>query len=195
MKRNVLIIVSVLVLIGFAVSSGRLLVVNSAGSADLIVVLAGETEHRPTRGLELLRSGYAPRMMLNVPAKAQMYQWRQLDLAEQYIRGLPEAAAVEVCPVYGLSTKSETRDVQRCVGASSVRKILLVTSDYHTRRALSTFRAMLPGYQFEVAAAFDAGTFGTDWWEHREWAKTFVGEWTKLLWWELVDRWRKPEAE
>jgi uncharacterized SAM-binding protein YcdF (DUF218 family) len=165
--------------------------VNNPQAADVIVVLAGETNYRPLRGLELLRSGYARRMILDVPAQTRIYQWSQLDLAEQYVRGLPEASAINVCPVYGLSTRSETQDVQRCLGAFSVKRILLVTSDYHTRRALSTFRTVLPGYQFEVAAAFSPETFGTDWWKHREWAKTLVGEWTKLLWWESVDRWRK----
>jgi uncharacterized SAM-binding protein YcdF (DUF218 family) len=66
----------------------------------------------------------------------------------------------------------------------------LVTSDYHTRRAISIFRHMVLGYGYSVAAAFDSREFGVRWWEHREWAKTNLGEWTKLVWWELVDRWR-----
>jgi hypothetical protein len=28
------------------------------------------------------------------------------------------------------------------------------------------------------------------WWQHREWAKVNFEEWSKLIWWELVDRWR-----
>jgi hypothetical protein len=48
---------------------------------------------------------------------------------------------------------------------------------------------MLPEYDFEIAAALDSRTFGVNWWEHREWAKTTLLEWSKLIWWEVVDRW------
>ena len=33
--------------------------------------------------------------------------------------------------------------------------------------------------------------FGLPWWKDREWAKTYLTEVQKLLWWELWDRWRK----
>jgi uncharacterized SAM-binding protein YcdF (DUF218 family) len=66
---------------------------------------------------------------------------------------------------------------------------LLVTSDYHTRRALSTFNRVLPR-DYSIAAVFDAREFGVQWWRHREWAKMNFDEWLKLIWWELVDRWR-----
>jgi len=64
-----------------------------------------------------------------------------------------------------------------------------VTSDYHTRRALSVFRKEVPGYSYSVAAASDPVQFGARWWQHRQWAKNNTDEWMRLLWWELVDRW------
>jgi uncharacterized SAM-binding protein YcdF (DUF218 family) len=73
---------------------------------------------------------------------------------------------------------------------SRARTVLLVTSDYHTRRALSIFGKSLPAYRYEIAAASDPRDFGAQWWRHREWAKTALDEWLKLIWWELVDRWR-----
>jgi len=68
--------------------------------------------------------------------------------------------------------------------------VLLVTSDFHTRRALSVFRHEIPGYEYSVAAARDDAQFGDKWWTHRQWAKTFVNEWLRLIWWSAVDRWR-----
>jgi uncharacterized SAM-binding protein YcdF (DUF218 family) len=64
-----------------------------------------------------------------------------------------------------------------------------VTSEFHTRRALSTFRRELPRRTFSVAATYDSAQFGTHWWTHRQWAKTVVDEWLRLLWWSVVDRW------
>src|SRR6476646_657059 len=45
-------------------------------------------------------------------------------------------------------------------------RILIVTSAYHTRRALAIFRHRLPQYQWSVAAAPDESAYGTDWWRH-----------------------------
>jgi len=171
-------------------TSGRFLVVSEPRKSDVIVVLGGETDQRPARGLELLNQGYAPRLILDVPAETKIYQWSQLDLAQKYVQGLPQAASITICPVHGLSTRAEAQDVSRCLQEAGVKSILLVTSDYHTRRAFSIFSRVLPGYDFSVAAAFDEREFGGQWWRHREWAKTNLEEWTKLIWWELVERWR-----
>ena len=58
-----------------------------------------------------------------------------------------------------------------------------MTSDFHTRRALSIFREEVPGRSFSVAAAKDETQFGTRWWTHRQWAKTCLDEWMKVVWW------------
>ncbi|MBS1850871.1 MAG: YdcF family protein [Acidobacteria bacterium] len=170
--------------------SGRFLVVNDPQAADVILVLAGETEQRPALALSLLRKGYAPKLVLDVPAAAQLYQWPQTELARRYLQELPEAAALSVCPIAGLSTRDESDDAARCLAQMGGKKVLIVTSDYHTRRSLSIFRKTQPGFTYSVAAAHDASAFGVNWWQHREWAKTNFNEWTKFLWWEAVDRWR-----
>jgi hypothetical protein len=60
----------------------------------------------------------------------------------------------------------------------------------HPPLALMIFRHRLPQYQFSVAAARNGDQFGEAWWTNREWAKTTLDEWSKMLWWEAVDRWR-----
>jgi uncharacterized SAM-binding protein YcdF (DUF218 family) len=80
--------------------------------------------------------------------------------------------------------------VSNCLGPS-VTRVLLVTSDYHTRRALDTFRRQLPQYHFSIVAVHDNSSFSPiGWWRRRQWAKTTVLEWSKLVWWKLVDRWK-----
>jgi len=137
----------------------------------------------------VLDQGYAPRLILDVPAAARIYQWNLTELAQKYVEGLPQASRISICPIYGLSTRSETQDVSRCLQGTASRRILLVTSDFHTRRALSTFNRVVPA-DYSVTAAFDPREFGVRWWQNRQWAKTNLGEWTKLMWWELIDRWR-----
>jgi len=193
--RWLLLLVVVGVLLGR--QAGGWLVLDSPQPADAIVVLAGETEQRPAKGLQLLSQGMGPKMVLDTPAAIKIYRWSQLELAQQYLSGLPEAPRLSACPIVGLSTKEEAQDVAKCLatlGTGSggvVHRVLLVTSDFHTRRALAVFRHEIPGVQFSVTAAYDSTQYGARWWEHRQWAKTFAGEAARLVWWYAVDRWRK----
>ena len=189
-KARLIVLTGCVLLLVFIVFSGRLLVINQPEKADVILVLAGETGRRPERALELLDQGFAQHMILDVPVNGQIYQWTLLDLAQQYVNGLPEAKSVSICPIEGLSTRDEARDAVTCLKHAGGRSVLLVTSDFHTRRALNIFRHEVRGYTFHVAAAFDENEFGIHWWKQREWAKTAVSEWTKFFWWEAVDRWR-----
>jgi hypothetical protein len=188
-RLQFVLIVGGLFVVALVATSGRFLVVNKPSKSDVMVVLAGETERRPARGLELLNQGYAPRLILDVPAEAKIYQRSQAEIARDYVDGLPQASSITVCPIYGQSTKDEALDVARCLQGVSGRRVLLVTSDFHTRRALSIFSLVLPA-DYSVAAVFDEREFGVQWWRHREWAKVNFEEWSKLTWWEIVDRWR-----
>jgi hypothetical protein len=193
LKLRVILIAILSLCLLFSLTSGRFLLVNNPQRADVIVALAGETDRRPNRGLELLAQGYAPKMLLDVPATEKFYGSSEVDLAQRYAQQLTlqPGQSVAICPVFGLSTKAEAGDVGRCLEKSGVHSILVVTSDYHTRRALSTFQHELPQYQIYVTAASDPQQFSSSWWQNRQWAKINFDEWIRLAWWEAVDRWRK----
>jgi len=180
----------VVIFVALASQAARFLVVDEPGKSDAIVVLAGETNVRPARALELLRLGFAPRVFLDAETRDLIYDQRLTDIAQKYVNGLPEANRVSVCPIVGFSTNAEADDVDRCLQSLGAHRVLIVTSDYHTRRALLIFRHRLPQYQFNAAAAHNPQQFGEAWWTHREWAKVTFDEWSKMLWWEAVDRWR-----
>ncbi len=182
----------VVLLIGVLLASqaARFLVVDDARKSDAIVVLAGETSKRPAHGLELLRQGMAPRMFLDAEAGDQIYDQQLTGIAQRYVDTLPEASHISVCGIVARSTVGESGDVGRCLQSLGARRVLLVTSEFHTRRALAIFSQRLPQYQWSVAAARDPAKFGNAWWTNREWAKVVFDEWSKLVWWEAVDRWR-----
>ena len=60
-------------LVTFAANAGRLLVVDAPERSDVILVLAGETDRRPARALQLLDQGYGRRVVIDVPAAARIY--------------------------------------------------------------------------------------------------------------------------
>jgi hypothetical protein len=189
-KMRIILIVAALLGLALVADSGRFLIVDEPAKSDVIMVLAGDTDLRPARSLGLLRQGYAPRIILNVPADAKVFGWSEPELARKYVDGLPEAQSISICSIHGLSTKAEARDASLCLTQAGAKSVLLVTSDFHTRRALSTFKKEVPEYVYSVAATFNADEFGAQWWRHREWAKVNVDEWMRLSWWELIDRWR-----
>ena len=184
-----IIFVIVLALGVFGAYAGEFLVVNAPQHADLILVLAGETDTRPALALNLFRAGYAQRVLLDVPTAARIFDTNAIQIAQAYIQKLPDGARFEICPIPGLSTKQEAHDVISCLKHENASSILIVTSDYHTRRALSIFRHEVPGKSFSVAAAQDDAQFGTRWWTHRQWAKMCFGEWLRTIWWNLIERW------
>ena len=173
-----------------ASKAGSFLVLDEPHPSDVILVLAGETDRRPQRALELLAQGYGKRILLDVPNSARVFGSTEMELAEKYVHDLPQAVSVSICPIDGLSTKLESKDVERCLAHESVQRVLIVTSDFHTRRALSIFRRELPVREYSVAAARDDAAFGDRWWTHRQWAKTFIDEWLKVIWWKAIDQWR-----
>jgi DUF218 domain len=190
-KRGwIFVVVLMLLIVVLAANAGRVLVVDAPERSDVILVLAGETERRPERALELLNQGYGGRVVIDVPAAARTYGFTETELAAKYIQGLPQATMVKVCPIVGLSTKDESHDAERCLGQERGQKVLIVTSDFHTRRALSIFRHEIGWAMFSTAAARDETQFGTRWWTQRQWAKTCLDEWLRLVWWNAVDRWR-----
>jgi hypothetical protein len=191
LRLPILLFLAVVVLVAIAAShAARFLVVDKPERSDAIVVLAGDTDARPARALELLRQGIAPHLLLDAENRNRIYDMRLIDIAQDYVNHLPDANRVSVCPIFGSSTFAEADDVNRCLQPLGAHRVLIVTSDYHTRRALMIFRQRLPQYQFSVAGASDPKAFGEAWWTKREWAKVTFDEWSKTIWWQMVDRWR-----
>ena len=170
--------------------SGQWLIVDRPEKSDVIVVLAGDrTDLRYYKGLELLRSGYGQAMFVDAEINVK-YGEAATDSTERFIRNTAGEAQerIRVCPVRRTSTVGETESVQACVAPLHPKRLLLVTSNFHSRRALSVFRNRLPQYDWSVAAVSDGQEFGPQWWRKRAWAKTYLMEWERMAWWLTVDR-------
>jgi uncharacterized SAM-binding protein YcdF (DUF218 family) len=171
-------------------SSGRLLVLDQPVRSDVILVLDGDNDDvRFWRAVNLLRAGYARDVLLDQRSDHIQFGQSQANAAQQFVARL-QLDHVLVCPGRMQSTAEEVEFAGRCLAMFASHRILIVTSPYHTRRALTIFRHRLPQYQWSVAAAEDRPNYGVQWWRSRAWAKTWLSETQKFAWWELVDRWR-----
>jgi DUF218 domain len=189
----VVIVLSVVVLC--ALNLGEFLVVDHPERSDVIVVLAGDhNDLRYWHGLEMLREGYARNMMIDVPAGTMYGRTREEYAADFVSRSAGDnKSQVSQCTIQNDSTIQESADVARCLTQSypGSWSVLIVTSEFHTRRALLILRSQLRQYRWSVSAVSDPSMFGKSWWRHREWAKTCIYEWEKLIWWALGESWRQ----
>lgn len=150
-------------------------------TSDIIVVLAGDGYgHRILTGAELARRGMAPQVLVSGPAGA--YGNYECDLAIPFAvgAGYPESLFLHA-EHRARSTKTEAQALVPVLRARHYKKVLLVTSNYHTRRAGRIFRAAAPDLDIRVIAAPDEDFQPDSWWTSREAEKTFLIEWEKTV--------------
>ena len=191
-KRFIVALAIVALVIVLLSHAGAFLILNAPEHADAIVVLGG-AEGSYWHAVKLQEQGYADRILLDASVIRMVYGRSEVDLATEFLNRTSPPLA-EVCPTVQDSTFGEAADVKRCLARLNIPSVLIVTSDFHTRMALSIFQKRLPQYRWSVAAASAPYHDANQWWKHRAWAKTVLDEWQQLAWWELVDRWRPDVA-
>jgi len=132
--------IPLLVLAGYGLAPSILTVTSNARTADVIIILGGETPKRAARGAELFRQGAAKRILVTGEGDAPIIR-RHLIRA-----GVPaEAILIEEQSVTTQENAVLTAPILRRL---QVRKALLVTSWFHTRRAWACFHHYAPDVEF-----------------------------------------------
>jgi uncharacterized SAM-binding protein YcdF (DUF218 family) len=151
--------------------------------------IAGEAARIP-RAIELLQQGVAERILLSVPGES--YWGQSIPLAAQHYMeskyGKAIAARVDYCATGPNvdSTGEEARAITRCIREHGWHSIVIVTSNYHSRRAGILWRRAIketdPSVGLWIDGAPDPTFQPRGWWRSRLYAKTWFMESTKLLW-------------
>jgi uncharacterized SAM-binding protein YcdF (DUF218 family) len=148
--------------------------------ADLILVLGGDFwGPRVLTGAELARLGYAPTALISGPP----YQGRpEGELAVEFLvqKGYPR----ELFQVFGHhadSTIGEANALRGELARLHVKRVLLVTSAYHSRRATIVLTLFCPGVRFISVPAPDPHYQIDRWWDDDSSRKLFLSEWNKIL--------------
>jgi uncharacterized SAM-binding protein YcdF (DUF218 family) len=149
--------------------------------ADAILVLAGDAKgERILKACELARQGFAPIILVSGPTR--LYGINEADLAIRF--GLNNGCAAGwLRPVYmqATSTAEEAREFSRWTGSHpEIKKLLLVTSTYHSARAARVFRNQLGGRLTITSVAAPDRDFDPEaWWKQREGRKAVFFEISK----------------
>lgn len=161
--------------------------------ADVAVMLAGginSEEARIAEAIRLLQEGRVNHVMLSVGGAFFLGEWLP-DLLLRYVKkeyGTEVARNVVLCELNNSvnSTAVEALTLRRCLEARGWRSVIVITSNYHTRRARLIWRSTLartePPFMLSVRGVPDGDFEPNGWWRRRRYAKTWLLEFTKLLW-------------
>ncbi len=160
--------------------------------ADLIYVLGGDYITRIPYAASLYAEGWAPKVV--IPRENMGQQHRDAHNRQEHFtdaslrilreKGLPSSALMEWAVREGVQS---TADELRALAVYSetfpeVTRVLVITSQYHTRRVSYTASRMLPG-RVECIVLGTPGSEGgiEDWWKRPGSRQTVIDEYRKLL--------------
>lgn len=152
-----------------------------AVAADVAVVLAGDHwGNRLRRACELTVEGKAPRILVSGPAT--LYGTNEGEIAIQWAigQGCP-ADRLENVRSRTSSTREEAVVFRKVLAEKNVRRYLLVTSNFHSRRAAGIFREEIPGIAMSVVATPHREFDPDGWWRKRQGRKVFFFEFLKTV--------------
>ena len=192
-RRAALLAAGLLLLLAALLPAGleRWLVVHSGPQrAQALVVMAGSPRERLPAAVHLYRQGAAPTILLtndgilsawSPEQQRNLYQveWAELELLQE---GVPPEAIV-ILPYTVSGSMYDARHALAYARAQGLESLLVVTSDYHTRRSLWCFQRAAGAEPLElgVVPAQD-GRPEPPTWERR---RTLLVEAIKYLWYRL----------
>ncbi len=176
-------------------AGARLLIVKSElPSADAIVVMSGSSTYfeRADWAARLYREGRAPVVILTNDSLISGWDKKEernpffYELAARELRqrGVPESK-IQVVSDIALGTYEESLGLRDYATAHQLKRLLVVTSAYHTRRTLWSLRHACEGSGIEIGIESPPPGWQTPapsrWWWHRWGWKVVAGEYVKLV--------------
>jgi uncharacterized SAM-binding protein YcdF (DUF218 family) len=162
---------------------------DALDKADALIVLSDDNFYadRATRAAELFREGKAPVVVASgrrLRPNAGIAELMEHDLVE---RGVPKEKILRFAHDAD-STQEEAEALGKLARTKKWRKVIVVTSNYHTRRARYIFRRVFPqDIETRVASARDGEFDPEHWWEKRTATKRLMREFAGMVvaLWEL----------
>jgi uncharacterized SAM-binding protein YcdF (DUF218 family) len=181
------------------IAGGFWVVDESPQASDAIVMLGDDNfdADRAARAAQLFKAGWAPRIIASGRYLRPYETITDLEQRDLTDRGVPQNAIVRFAH-HAENTREEMFAIGQLLQAHGWKRILLVTSNYHTRRArYLAERAFPAGTVLRVIAAPDSDYDPNDWWRSRTGWKRFGLEFAGMfmaIWESRHDDVRTTEA-
>ena len=157
--------------------------------ADIVIALAGDAVcKREKKAVELYQQGWAKKIIVG----GAQIAWgiHTADAAKRYVTslGVPEADVLTIRDTW--NTRVEAAELEKLMLAKQWRSAIVVTSAFHSRRAMFTIEHAAEGFVF-ISSPVSPGApeWQPDrWWSRRKdmsitirefisWANTLAGGW------------------
>jgi uncharacterized SAM-binding protein YcdF (DUF218 family) len=181
-------------------SAAKLLVVSAPlPRADAIMIMAGSAvfKERTQRAAELYKEGRASKIILtndNQQSGWASDEQRNIpyhELAARWLRrqGVPDEA-IETLPEPVSGTYEESLVLRRYAEAKGLQSVLIVTSAYHSRRALWTLKKVFANSAItiglEAVPPGQQAPSPATWWLHFRGWQLVPGEYAKMIYYRLA---------
>jgi uncharacterized SAM-binding protein YcdF (DUF218 family) len=194
MRKLAAALVVLLLLGGYALSrAGNALSVNDPiESADAIVVINGRVPYRAMKGADLYKQHLAPEVWLTMgnrnAAEVEMEKLNVHPTLEHIYSqavleklGVP-ANVIRIVPGRNNNTATEMKTIAGFARQQRVKRLILVTSSYHSRRVRSLWHQLTDNNPPAIVQYDDQEPFnGGRWWADTADAWTVSREWFGLL--------------
>jgi uncharacterized SAM-binding protein YcdF (DUF218 family) len=185
------------------INAGRFLEVDDPlpTSADAIVIMAGSVPDRTLEAADLYHAGVARRVVVTKELMRSgemalhargVFLPENHDLTRTALEklGVPRDAVV-LLERRNESTESEARTIARWACSQRLRRVIVVTSRAHSRRARLILRETLgPDVALTLRATRYDPFAGSHWWRSRRDAKVVWWEYEKLTHYWLREHWQ-----
>ncbi len=142
----------------------------------MVVVLGGDWRgHRILKAAGLVHDGYAPKVLVSGAGGFFGHYESELATAFAVERGYPRDSFIAYT-YPALATLDEAAHDADQLRKLGVHKILLVTSPWHTARAVRIFHRVAPDIEVHAVPCDDRNWSNGYWWRSREGRKAWVFE-------------------
>jgi uncharacterized SAM-binding protein YcdF (DUF218 family) len=142
--------------------------------ADVIVVLGGGWPERSKRAAELFNEHEAPAILVSGVGDCERNRKFLLEA------GVPAKAIEEECE--SRTTHENAQFSVKRLREEKVQRVIVVTTWYHSRRALACFRHSAPEIQFYSRPSYFA-------WPRADWKRKGISRYIRLEYVKLIGYW------
>ncbi|MBN2412653.1 YdcF family protein [candidate division KSB1 bacterium] len=186
LKKIILSVISLIALIIIFLSAGNWLVIeNEIKKSDVIIVISGGHGERVRHAVNLYHKNYADTLLISGCPGNENYNEAipMRDLAVSL--GVPPGNIIlDVLEDHGLGTGEQAVTIREVLKKHHFESGILVTSNFHTRRASFIFKRAFKNLNIKLSVAYpDKDSFDPNkWWKTRRNFTRVMSEFVKLVW-------------
>jgi len=171
---GVLLLAVVAAVVGYYYPEKFLCVESGDVTAEVIIVVGGGNHERPGRAAELFKAHAAPRIILTGAGDD--------GINRQLLEGAGVPAAAITVENKSTTTFENAEFTCKWLRAQKIHRAILVTSWYHSRRALETFRHAAPELEFYSRPSYYA-------FDRNDWSRLGINKKMRLEFVKLPGYW------